>query len=815
MVPRPTSGAVKSIMDLRVVRFDDSPYIRPMKKPKSAKTRHTDGNGPQARGPQGLPDDKTLLEVLKTSREIDVGDLARQFGLKGEDRRALRQRLKALSEAGQIDRHGRKSFSGAGALPETGVCEVVDRDVDGELWVRWGRPDDDKKKNPSPLARLAPLKKSVQQTPPALGDRLYVRFEKVSDGWVAHLIKVLDQGAPKIIGVVRKGKREVRLESVNRRDKDSYTLTGANLDTLSDGDVVVAAPVGGTHRYGPKPARVIEVIGQEDSPRIASVMAIHAHGLPVGFQSSTEREAETAEAPTLAGRTDLRDLPFVTIDPVDAKDHDDAVYAHPDDDEANPGGWVVWVAIADVAHYVTPGSSLDRDARDKGNSTYFPDRVEPMLPHVLSSGLCSLQEGQNRATMAVRMTFDASGKKLRHTFVRGLMRSAAKLSYEQAQAAIDGQPDDVTGPILETLLKPLWAAHACLTRGRNVRQPLHINSPERRVYLDKDGNVTRIEARVSLDAMQLIEEMMIQANVSAAEELEKHKTPLIYRVHEAPSLEKIQNLADFLGTLGLPWNKGEPPRTPRFNQLLDSQKDGPNAEIINEVVLRTQMQAHYSPDNLGHFGLNLDHYAHFTSPIRRYADLVVHRGLIRALKLGEGGLTDYEIKTLSDTAEHITATERRSMQAEREAIERYVAAFLHDKVGASFAGRIVGVTRFGLFVKLKETGADGIVPVSSLRDDYYVHDDVQHALIGERTGKRWRLGSEIEVQLLEAAPLTGGLLFKALSEPAEGDPHAPRPRLGVRQRAAGFQARSPKPTQPGTGRPKGFKPVGKSKKKKR
>ena len=773
-----------------------------MKHPKTEKTRQA----------HGLPDDKTLLEVLKSAREVDVGDLARQFGLKGEDRRALRQRLKALSEAGQIDKHGRKSFAPVGALPETGVAEVVERDVDGELWVRWGKPAEAKTSDarkaaaPSPLARLAPLKKSVQQTPPALGDRIFVRFEKASDGWVAHLIKVLDQGAPRVIGVVRKSKRgEIRLEAVNRRDKDSFTLTAGALDTLKDGDVVIATPVGGLHRYGPKPARLVEVIGQEDSPRIASIMAIHAHGLPTGFTTSTEREAEDARAPDLSGRTDLRDLPFVTIDPNDAKDHDDAVYAHPDEDEANPGGWIVWVAIADVAHYVTSGSSLDRDARDKGNSTYFPDRVEPMLPHVLSSGLCSLQEGQNRATMAVRMTFDANGKKLRHQFVRGLMRSAAKLSYEQAQAAIDGQPDDTTGPILETLLKPLWAAHACLSRGRNERQPLHINSPERRVYLDTDGNVTRIEPRVQLDAHGLIEEMMIQANVSAAEELEKHKTPLIYRVHEAPSLEKIQNLADFLGTLGIPWNRGEPPRTPRFNQLLDGAKDGPNAEIINEVVLRTQMQAHYSPENLGHFGLNLDHYAHFTSPIRRYADLVVHRGLIRALKLGDDGLTDYEIKTLGDTAEHITATERRSMQAEREAIERYIAAFLHDKVGGSFEGRIVGVTRFGLFVKLHDTGADGIVPVSSLRDDYYIHDDVQHALIGERSGRRWRLGAKIEVKLLEAAPLTGGLLFEALSEPEANDPNAPRPRLGVRKQVAGRQTRGGPPGK-GGGRPKGFQP---------
>ena len=759
---------------------------------------------PKPTFPKGLPDDKTLLDVLNARGEQGLSDLARTFGLKGAERKELRHRLKALGEKGALDMRGRKTFGAMGSLPDTGVCEVVERDVDGELWVKWGKPDDTK----SPLARLAPLKKSVTQTPPAMGDRIFARFEKASDGWVAHLIKILDAGAPKVVGVVRKGRKEIRLESVNRKTKENYTLTGPGLDALEDGDVVVAAPVGGITRYGPKPARVVEVIGKEDEPRVASIMAIHSHGLPIGFNADTELEAKSATAPGLGKRTDLRDLPFVTIDPVDAKDHDDAVYAHKDEDEANPGGWVVWVAIADVAHYVTPNSALDREARDKGNSTYFPDRVEPMLPHVLSSGLCSLQEGQNRATLAVRMVFSAAGKKLGHKFVRGLIRSAAKLSYEQAQAAIDGTPDDTTGPILEPLLKPLWEAHACLTRGRNVRQPLHINSPERKITLDKDGKVIAIEPRKSLDAMQLIEEMMIQANVSAAETLEKHKTPLIFRVHETPSLEKIGNLADFLQTLGIAWNKGEAPKTDRFNKLLDGQKDGPHAEIINEVVLRTQMQAHYSPENFGHFGLNLDHYAHFTSPIRRYADLVVHRGLIRALKLGDDGLTDYEIKTLKDTAEHITATERRSMQAEREAIERYIAAFLHDKVGATFQGRIVGVTRFGLFVKLTDTGADGIIPMTSLKDDYFVHDDVQHALIGERSGVRWRLGSNIEVELMEAMPITGGLVFKALSQPEAADPNAPRPRLGVRKRVGDFQPRGGKPggAKPGGGRPKGFQP---------
>ncbi len=285
-----------------------------------------------------------------------------------------------------------------------------------------------------------------------------------------------------------------------------------------------------------------------------------------------------------------------------------------------------------------------------------------------------------------------------------------------------------------------------------------------------------------LDAHRLIEEMMIQANVAAAETLEQRRTPLIYRVHDTPSLEKIKNLTDFLATLDIRWSMGEVPRTDRFNRLLGQVRGGPHAEIVNEVVLRTQMQAIYDTENIGHFGLNLNRYAHFTSPIRRYADVTVHRGLIRALGLGDDGLTDQEIARLTETAEHVTLAERRGMAAERDATDRYVAAFMDGREGADFAGRITGVTRFGLFVRLAETGADGLVPVSSLGDEYFIHDDRTHALVGERTGRRWRLGAAVEVRLREATPVTGGLLLEMLSEPEPADPKAPRPRLGQRRR---------------------------------
>jgi len=405
------------------------------------------------------------------------------------------------------------------------------------------------------------------------------------------------------------------------------------------------------------------------------------------------------------------------------------------------------------------------------------------------------------------MVFDKDGRKLGHRFQRGLMRSHAKLSYEQAQSAIDGETDDATSPIMESILYPLWNAYRTMLKGRLKRSPLQIESAERRIRMSSDGGIASIEKRVSLEAHRLIEEMMVQANVCAAETLEQKKTPLIFRVHEAPSQEKVFNLADFLSTIGKPWNKGEPATTKRFNKLLDETREGPHAEVVNEVVLRSQMQAIYSPENVGHFGLNLDRYAHFTSPIRRYSDLIVHRGLIRALGLGKDGLTDREIAELAAIADQVTQTERRSMAAERDAMDRYVAAFLEDRVGATFTGRITGVTRFGLFVRLDETGADGLVPVSSLGSEYFTHDDRAHALVGERSGQRYTLGRMVEVKLTEATPITGGLLFEMLSDPEPRDPNAPAPRLGIRGRG-GDDRPSRGKGRPGGPKPRGGKPSG-------
>ncbi len=731
---------------------------------------------------QGVPDREALARFVRENGETDIGAVARHFGLKGQDRRAVRLLLKELQAEGVLGRRGRKGFSQAGALPPVGVADVVERSADGDLYVKLKLAGDD-----APPVRLAPSRHEDKAGAPGLGDRLLVRFEKLETGEVeARMIKRLGQSAHRLLGVVRKSRREVRVEPVDRRTKESLVLPPHEAEELSDGDLVLAQVAsGGAHRYGPKLGKLLEVVGREDDPRAASLIAIHTHGIPIGFTEAAEAEAAQAQEPTLQGRTDLRDIPLVTIDPPDARDHDDAVYAEPDSDLKNVGGWVVWVAIADVAAYVRPASALDREARDKGNSVYFPDRVEPMLPHALSSNMCSLRQGENRACMAVRMVFDRSGRKTGHRFVRGLMRSAAKLSYDQAQAAIDGEPDDQTGPLMDRVLRPLWDAYACLKTGREARAPLEITSTERRIVIGEDGHVASITARVSLEAHKLIEEMMIQANVAAAETLEQRRSPLIYRVHDTPSMEKVQALADFLATIGLDWSKGQAPTTVRFNRLLEETRGGPHAEIVNEVVLRTQMQAYYSPDNIGHFGLNLARYAHFTSPIRRYADLIVHRALIGALDFGDDGLSPFDVTHIGETAEMITASERRAMAAERDATDRYVAAYLAERQGAEFDGRITGVTRFGLFIRLAEVGADGLAPVSTLGDEYFIHDERTHALVGERTGRRWRLGAQVRVRLEEATPLTGGLLFSVLSDPEPPDSSVRLPRFTPRGRGGG------------------------------
>ena len=532
---------------------------------------------------------------------------------------------------------------------------------------------------------------------------------------------------------------------------------------------------------------MVAVIGNPKSEGAVSMIAIHNLEIPYRFPASVLKEAEEAKEATIKGREDWRHIPLITIDPPDAKDHDDAVHAEPDTDPNNLGGHIITVAIADVAAYVRPGTALDREAYLRGNSVYFPDRVVPMLPERISNDLCSLREGENRPSLAVRMVFDSEGRKKRHSFHRVLFRSAAKLSYQQVQAAIDGRPDDKTQPLLEPILKPLWRAYEAMAKARDKRGPLDLDLPERKIILDDKGMVADVRTPERLEAMRLIEEMMIAANVAAAETLEKHKTALLYRVHDTPSREKLTALRDFLNSLDLNFGKSEAVRPSDFNRVLARAREGGKTEQVSEMVLRSQAQAEYAHENYGHFGLNLDRYAHFTSPIRRYADLIVHRALITALNLGKDGLTDQEVEKLPGIAQHISGTERRAMLAERETSDRLLAQFLATKIGAEFMGRVSGVTRSGLFVRLLETGADGFIPASTLGDDYYRYAEDQQAMIGDRTGEMFRIGDTVKVRLLEAAPVAGALRFELLSEGSRG-----KPSSGKRNPKRPFRSYGPK-----------------------
>ncbi|MEM6535554.1 MAG: ribonuclease R, partial [Pseudomonadota bacterium] len=583
--------------------------------------------------------------------------------------------------------------------------------------------------------------------------------------WTARLMKLFDKtdADRPVTGVFERTARGGRVKPASRKDKRELMIHEGDTGGAEDGDLVQAMPLPGKG-YGLARGKITQILGRQEDPRAASLLAIAAHDIPTDFPDAVLKQAAAAQA-TECPREDLTGTPLITIDPADARDHDDAVFAAPHED-----GWRIIVAIADVAAFVTPGSALDVEALKRGNSTYFPDRVVPMLPFELSADACSLKEGEDRACMAVEMFFDGSGTKRRHRFMRATMRSAAGLSYEEAQAAIDGNPSARARPLLEPVLRPLWAAYGALRAARERRGPLELDLPERKVEIGEDGRVLGIRAKERFDAHKLIEEMMIQANVAAAEELEKLGSKLLYRIHDAPSDAKIAALAEFLKTLDIKWPLGERVQTHRFNRLLADSEDGDDADVISEIVLRSQSQAVYSPENIGHFGLNLTKYAHFTSPIRRYSDLIVHRGLIAGLKLGPDGLSEADMARLEETADHLVTTERRSMAAERAATDRYLAIFLADRVGAEFEGRISGVTKAGLFIRLSETGADGFSPASRLSHEYWQYHDAAMALIAEKSGKRYEMGQVVTVRLAEVAPLEGGLLLDIVSDPKPAKP---------------------------------------------
>ncbi len=703
-----------------------------------------------------LPTKAEILEWISDNpTKAAKRDIAKAFGIKGAQRIDLKRMLKELEADGKLTKR-RSSYRDAEELAPVAVLEITGPDADGDLFAR---PLEWQGTGPEPRILM-----TLRDHDPALGagDRILGRLTKnqtQDHTHTARMIRRIGTNPERILGVFRAGSEGGRILPIDKGSDKQWTVATGATSGARDGELVEVEQSGPKGRMGLPKARVVNRLGDPTTPRAVSLIAIHQHGIPDHFPDDVAAEADAAKPAELDNRRDLRDMPLITIDPWDARDHDDACYV----EAHNNGDMTIWVAIADVAHYVTPGSELDREARKRGNSTYFPDRVVPMLPDRLSGDLCSLHEGVDRACIAAEMRIDSAGKMVKHQFHRALMRSAASLNYEEVQAAMDGQPNDKTAPLLDDVLRPLYAAYDALKRARADRQPLELDLPERQIVLNDDGKVSSVNFKERLDAHRLIEEFMVLANVAAAEALTAKKTPLLFRVHEEPSPEKLEALREVANASGLQLAKGQVLQTAHLNRLLKQAAGTDHAELINISALRSMTQAYYSPDNFGHFGLALRSYAHFTSPIRRYSDLIVHRALVDAHRWGADGLSPFDKDLLSETAQQISDTERRSMQAERDTTDRYLAAFLSDRIGVEMAGRISGIAKFGVFVKLDETGADALVPIRTLGAEYFDYDADSQTLMGSDTGTLIGLGQRVTVKLSEATPVTGGLTAELIT----------------------------------------------------
>ncbi len=663
--------------------------------------------------------------MAESPGRVGKREIARAFGIAPDDKLALRSLLTELKSDGTIAPAGHRRFTGPARTLDAMVVRITGTDPDGEAIARpveWqGTP---------PLVFMRPERRDQPSLVP--GERVLAQLKSIGGGkFEGRTLRRLTDQPGRLLGVYQPRPGGTgRIEPIDRRVKAEWRVPAGEDGGAEAGEIVVAIPLphGGA---GLKPVRIIERLGPMGDAGSISLICIVTHEIPQEFPADALAEAERAGPATLDGREDLRAIPLVTIDGEDARDFDDAVWAEPDGD-----GFRLIVAIADVAHYVRPGSALDHEARHRGNSVYFPDRVVPMLPDALSNGWCSLRPGEDRGCLFVELQVGADGRKMGHRFGRGLMRSAARLTYEAAQA---DQPE------------PLFAAYRALLAARQARGTLDLDLPEKQVIL-REGRVEDVRPRQRIDSHRLIEEFMILANVAAAEELERLQRPCMYRVHAPPSDDKLEALRTVLHGLDLSLPPGDQLHPRDLDRLLQRVADTPEAPLINEIVLRSQSQAEYAPDNIGHFGLALARYAHFTSPIRRYADLLVHRALI-------AGFSVDETARMPATASHISSTERRAATAERNAVERYLAAFMSSRIGAVFPARVTGVQRFGIFVTLLENGASGLVPASTLPDVFWIFDEASQSLSGRNTSLVFRLGQQVDVRLVEASALTGGMLF--------------------------------------------------------
>ncbi|HEV7340921.1 MAG TPA: RNB domain-containing ribonuclease [Sphingopyxis sp.] len=775
----------------------------------------------------GLPSSQQIIDFITASNEpVGKREIAKHFALHGNEKIALKALLKDMTDEGLVDLAPGRAFHKHGGLPRVTVLRVAA--IDGS--TVWAVPEHWEAAGPAPRLRVI---EQGRKGALGMGDRILARTEERGGGHVAHPMKKLQAGGETVIGVLVEdmgpgGKPILWLRPADKRAR--YDFAVADKGDANIGDLVRAELTG----RGPAiKAKVVERLGDPFAPKSLSMIAIARHEIPHVFGAETLAEAEIAAKLPLTpdGREDLRALPIVAIDPIDARDHDDAVWAEPDTDGANKGGFRAIVAIADVSYYVRPDSALDREARRRGNSVYFPDQVVPMLPETLSAGVCSLKAGQDRAALACHLVIDKQGKVTSWRFTRALVRLRANIAYEHAQAAYDailpgtgrgtseagggageanptpeasrkppvplhhpadGPPPPV-GEDLLPALQNLWACWGLLAKARAARAPLDLDLPERQVILDEAGGIAEIRVRDRLDSMRLIEDYMIAANVAAAKALEAKKSPVMYRIHEPPSREKLVSLKDYLETFEQSFALGQVITPAVFNRLIDGFSQDDRLPEIMQAILRSQTQAYYGPANAGHFGLALGSYAHFTSPIRRYADLIVHRALVDSYKLEvpgkpkglpeRTGLGEADAKGLSRIGEAISALERRAMEAERETVDRYVAAYLANKKGAIVQARITGVQPFGFFATVDGLGGDGLVPVSTLGNERFFYDEKARTLDSEHGRVSFTTGERLDLRLVDANPISGALRFELPDAPEGGYRNRAPRHDGVKDKA--------------------------------
>ncbi len=720
-----------------------------------------------------FPSKEEILSFMETasSPKISKREIARAFNLKGNDRHKLKSLLQEMTKEGDLEIGRGRTLRKQGTLPPYCPVDIIGLTQEG--FPIGCAVQEEGKECFSPIYFLNPMPKGDNL---AIGDRVLAKLTK-GEGpytYTGSLIRPIEDNTKEIIALYKESpKTGPYIVPTDLRLNESYPVDPKFTHQAKPGDLVrvlLREDFSGK-RYGRShaahsPVRILHVLGHESDPKLFSLIVIHALGIPTTFKDKSLEEAEQAVVPSLGKRQDLRTYPLVTIDGEDARDFDDAIWAEPDTDPKNPGGFHLIVAIADVAYYVRPGSSLEHDAYERGNSVYFPDRVVPMLPEALSNNLCSLRPNEDRASLVCHLWINAKGDILSFHFARALIKSHARLTYTQVQAFLQGHfsSSDTIPEKVKSLIPILYDSYKALSKNREARGTLDLDLPERQVFFDSLGRVEKIIEKPRYESHKLIEEFMIAANVAAATFLANTTLPCMYRVHDTPAFDKIETLRGVLKPMGF----GLPPQgqiSPKdMNKLLHQTRRHPEEHLVHQLVLRSQAQAVYSPRNIGHYGLGLAKYAHFTSPIRRYSDLLIHRALATALSLGEGSLPeDITFEDFEEIGFHISQTERRAMQAERETMSRYLISYMEDHIRAEFEACITGVTRSGVFVEVLENGANGFVPARLLPYDRYTYSEKTLSLKGMR-GKIFKLGDLVRVQLLEASSLTNNLIFRVVEE---------------------------------------------------